>query len=131
MWSPKRVEEAAVIVCVSPKLNNVPFTVIEEFWRAELGRLREEDAAMKGMPVAPVTTNPLLPIPHVVEVPKSVESWAVEVFQIKGKRAEIEVVPKVEEPPEYCGMLRVPLEYVAAPEEPDVVKPKKFIEEVA
>ena len=64
-----------------------------------MGRLREEDAAMKGMPVAPVTTKPLLPIPHVVEVPKSVESWAVDVFQMRGSRAEIEVVPKVEEPP--------------------------------
>jgi hypothetical protein len=40
----KRVDDAAVIVCVSPKLNNVPFTVIEEFWRAELGRSREEEA---------------------------------------------------------------------------------------
>ena len=120
-----------MIVPEAPNAMLVPFTVIEEFWRAELGRFNVEDAAVKGMPVALVTTKPLLPIPHVVEVPKSVESWAVDVFQMRGSRAEIEVVPKVEEPPEYCGMLRVPLEYVAAPEEPDVVKPKKFIEEVA
>jgi hypothetical protein len=95
----KSVEEAAVIVCVSPKLNSVPFTVIEELVRAELGRFKVEEAAMKGIPVAPVTTKPLLPIPHVVEVLNSVESCAVEVFQSNGKRAEILVVPKVEEPP--------------------------------
>ena len=106
MWSPKRVEEAAVTVCVSPKLNNVPFTVIEEFWRAELGRFNVEDAAMKGIPVAPVTTKPLLPIPHVVEVLNSVESCAVDVFQIRGRRAEIEVVPKDDEPPPVGHVVR-------------------------
>jgi hypothetical protein len=97
--SPRRVEEAACIVPDPPKAIPVPFTVIEEFWRAELGRFNVDEAAVKGMPVAPVTTNPLFPIPHVVEVEKRVESCAVEVFQMRGRRAEIDVVPKVELPP--------------------------------
>jgi hypothetical protein len=98
--SPRRVEEAACIVPEPPKDIPVPFTVIEEFWRAELGRFKVDEAAVNGIPVAPVITKPLLPIPNVVEVEKRVESCAVVVFHKRGRSAEIEVVPKVEELPD-------------------------------
>jgi len=41
----------------------------------------------------------LFPKPHVVVVLKRVDNCAVDVFHTRGKRAEIEVVPKVPPPP--------------------------------
>ena len=51
--SARSVEEAAVIVCVSPKLNRVPLMVSEEFCNVLFGRLREDEAMLYSLPLLP------------------------------------------------------------------------------
>lgn len=75
--SDRSVEEAAVIVPEAPSAMLVLFTVIDEFCKALLGKLRVELAATNGIPVGPVMRKPLLPRPKVVVVLKSVVRFGV------------------------------------------------------
>lgn len=65
------------IVAEPPSETAEPFKVIEEFCREVFGSESEEEAAINGIPVAPVTTKPLLPKPHVEVVLKIVVMFGV------------------------------------------------------
>ena len=53
LLSPRSVDDAAVIVLLSPKLKLVPLIVREEFCNAEFGKLREDDAMPYNVPLLP------------------------------------------------------------------------------
>ena len=69
----RSVEEAAAIVWEAPREMLTPLTVMDEFCRALLGRLSEEDAAPVSTPEAEVYTKRLLPRPMLVVVERALE----------------------------------------------------------